>query len=167
MQNGRQATTSAFEAIKANTNAGAVAAVDEPDGLWLRFGGITAAIYWAIHGGGHILLNIRRATDNSTRITEFTRRISAFPASGSAGGTLDAVAADVDGRVILDVGALADADTGDVATDDHLIPDRRITTSGNVTDQNSVGSAPGRTMDPREWAEVVVKHDGVWDSLAK
>ncbi len=41
-----------------------------------------STIYWAIHGGGHILLNIRRATDNSTSITEFARRISAFPASG-------------------------------------------------------------------------------------
>ena len=41
-----------------------------------------STIYWAVHGGGNNSLNIRRATDNSVSITEFTRSISAFPASG-------------------------------------------------------------------------------------
>jgi stearoyl-CoA desaturase (delta-9 desaturase) len=46
MQNSRNASKNAFNAVKANSGA---TAADEPDGLWLRFGGVTAAIYWAIH----------------------------------------------------------------------------------------------------------------------
>ncbi|MGY8805123.1 MAG: hypothetical protein ACKVK6_12905, partial [bacterium] len=46
MQNSRNASKNAFSAVKANSGA---TAADEPDGLWLRFGGVTAAIYWAIH----------------------------------------------------------------------------------------------------------------------
>lgn len=53
MQNGRKAAThsatDAFDSIKAKSASSSAANVEEPDGLWIRFGGITAAIYWGIH----------------------------------------------------------------------------------------------------------------------